>query len=371
MSAPDPTVAVLGGGQLGRMLGLAAIPLGLRFRFLDPAEGPPAAAVGSVITAELDDLLAVDRLVDGAAVCTYEWEGVAATTAAHAAGRVPVHPTPRALEVAQDRLVEKETMREIGIRVADFVAVDDAGGLRRALDTIGLPAVLKTRRGGYDGKGQVVLRAPADVDAALATVGSAASILETFVPFRREVSVVAVRSRHGEVRVWPLAENVHAGGILRESRAPAPADAAVLAQAETHITKLLDALDYVGVLALECFEVDGELVGNEVAPRVHNSAHWTIEGAVTSQFENHVRAVVGLPLGGTEARGHAAMLNAIGALPERAAVLAVPGAHLHDYGKEPRRARKVGHVTVVADDVADLDARLALLRPIVAAATEG
>ena len=268
----------------------------------------------------------------------------------------PVRPGPRALDVAQDRLVEKTALRALGIATAPFAAVDDRAGLHDAVDAIGLPAVLKTRRGGYDGKGQVVLRERGRRRRRRGTaLGGVPSILEGFVAFDRELSIIARPvAVDGEVRCWPAVENVHRDGILRVTRAPAPGlDDALQAQAEACIRPLLDELDYVGVCCVELFDVGGELLANEIAPRVHNSGHWTIEGAETSQFENHVRAVVGLPLGSTAARGPAAMVNCIGAMPDRDAVLRIDGAHLHDYGKAPRPGRKLGHVTVTAPDAGD------------------
>jgi 5-(carboxyamino)imidazole ribonucleotide synthase len=367
MSADAPVVAVLGGGQLGWMLGLAGIPLGVRCRFLDPAPGASAGAVGPLVVGALGDERAVAEVVDGADVVTYEWEGVPADTARSLAPRLPVRPGPHPLAVSQDRLAEKETFARLGIGVPAFAAVDDRAGLDDALARLGAPAVLKTRRGGYDGKGQFVLRSAADADPAFDALGGVPLILEELVPFTREVSVLAARGLDGEVCVFPLVENVHRDGILRVSRAPAPAvDATQQAAAEVIAHLLLDDLDYVGVLAVELFErPDGDgtraLLANEMAPRVHNSGHWTIEGAETSQFEQHLRAVLGWPLGSPAPRGHAAMCNAIGALPPRDAVLAIPGARLHDYRKEPRPGRKVGHVTVVADSADELEARLAAL----------
>jgi 5-(carboxyamino)imidazole ribonucleotide synthase len=360
-------VAVLGGGQLGRMLGLAGIPLGLRFRFLDPAEGAPAAAVGDLVVGPLGDELALAAVARDAVAVTYEWEGVPADAARFLARDRPVRPGARSLEVAQDRLVEKETFRRLGIGTPAFAAVADRTDLDAAVAAVGgLPAVLKTRRGGYDGKGQAVLHSAADVDAAWRELGAGATplVLETLVPFDRELSVLAVRGLDGAIACWPLVENRHEGGILRVSRAPAlGADAALQARAEELAARLLADLDHVGVLAVELFDVGGDLLANEIAPRVHNSGHWTIEGAVTSQFENHLRAVLGWPLGSTAARGPSAMVNCIGMMPSRADVLAVPGAHLHDYGKAPRRGRKLGHVTVVATDDAELAARLDALLP--------
>jgi 5-(carboxyamino)imidazole ribonucleotide synthase len=363
--APDrPLVAVLGGGQLGRMLGLAGIPLGLRFRFLDPSPAAPAQAVGELVVGALDDEAALLRTVEGAAVVTYEWEGVPADAARMLEARGhTVHPSTRALEASQDRLTEKTTFRDLGIPVFPFAPVDDLDGLRRAVAEIGLPAVLKTRRGGYDGKGQAVLREPADVGPAWEELRAGGPlILEAFVPFDREVSVLAVRKPDGHIHVWPLVENHHEGGILRVSIAPVTdAGDELQVLANGYVQKLLEHFDYVGVLAVELFEVDGTLAANEMAPRVHNSGHWTIEGAVTSQFENHLRAVLGWPIGSARAVGVSAMVNAIGSLPDRDEVLAVPGAHFHDYAKDPRPGRKVGHVTVTAEDTDDLDARLAAL----------
>ncbi len=356
-------VAVLGGGQLGRMLGLAGIPLGLRFRFLDPTAGAPAASVGELVVGALGDEIALAAAAREATVVTYEWEGVPADAARFLAGGVPVRPGPRSLEVSQDRLTEKETFRRLGVGTPAFAAVDDRAALDRAMaDVGGLPAVLKTRRGGYDGKGQRVLRDASDVDGAWAELGGVPLLLEALVPFDRELSVLAVRGLDGEVACWPLVENRHEGGILRLSRAPAPGvDAALQTRGEQLAARLLDDLDHVGVLAVELFDVGGELLANEIAPRVHNSGHWTIEGAETSQFENHLRAILGLPLGATVPLGSSAMLNCIGEMPARAAVLSVPGAHLHDYGKSPRPGRKLGHVTVTAGDDDELTARLVAL----------
>ena len=358
----SPLVAVLGGGQLGRMIGLAAIPLGVRCRFLDPVPGAPAAAVGPLVVGPLGDEGALAEVAAGADVVTYEWEGVPADGARALAANVAVRPDWRALAVAQDRLDEKTAFRRLGIGVAPFAAVDSPADLDAALATTGMPAILKTRRGGYDGKGQSVVRDAVDADAAWKALGGVPLILEAMVPFDRELSVIAARGTDGDVRCYPLVENVHRDGILRVSRAPAPGiDAALQGAGEAIARRLLDDLDYVGVLTVELFAVEGSLLANEIAPRVHNSGHWTIEGAETSQFEQHLRAVLGWPLGSPRARGYAAMLNAIGELPPRDAVLAVPGARFHDYGKAPRPGRKVGHVTVVADTDDALDERLTRL----------
>ena len=359
-------VTVLGGGQLGRMLGLAGIPLGLSFRFLDPSPEAPAAAVGDLVVGALADVAAARDAATGATVVTYEWEGVPAETARALSADTPVLPPAGALEVSQDRLVEKNTFRALGIATAPYRAVEDRASLDAAIDELGVPAVLKTRRGGYDGKGQMVLRSAGDTEAAWHQLGGVPLILEGFVAFRRELSIVAVRGADGATACWPAVENQHVDGILRRTRAPAPGlDAALQQRAEACIRPLLDSLDYVGVGCVELFEANGTLLANEMAPRVHNSGHWTIEGAETSQFENHLRAVLGRPLGSTSARGVSAMVNCIGVMPDRDSILAIPGAHLHDYGKEPRPGRKLGHVTVTATDEATLDERLASVEAIV------
>lgn len=360
-----PRVAVLGGGQLGRMLALAGMPLGVRFQFLDPTPDATAGGVGPLIVGDLGDPAAVAAGVRGATVVTYEWEGVPADGARAAAAEAPVRPDPRALDVAQDRLVEKQTFGRLGIETADWAPVDDAATLDTAIDAVKVPAVLKTRRGGYDGKGQRVLWTTADRKGARDAVGGVPAILEALVPFDRELSILAARGVNGSTRCWPLVENRHVEGILRVSRAPAPGRTAELqASAEELAARLLDELDYVGVLAVELFQHDGRLLANELAPRVHNSGHWTIEGSATSQFEQHVRAILGWPLGSTEMRGIAGMVNCIGGLPDRDAVLAIEGAHLHDYEKEPRPGRKVGHVTVVAATPEQRDERVATVEAL-------
>jgi 5-(carboxyamino)imidazole ribonucleotide synthase len=357
-------LAVLGGGQLGRMLGLAAVPLGVGLRFLDPSPLAPAQAVGPLVVGGLGDATALFETTAGATVVTYEWEGVPADAVrALEADGARVRPSIRALDVAQDRLAEKTTFRDLAIRVPEFAPVDDPEQLGDAIDAIGLPAVLKTRRGGYDGKGQLVLRERRDAARAWEELGpSAPLILEAWVDFRREVSVLAVRGTDGDTRCWPVVENDHVDGILRVSRAPAPDGDALQLAADGYVRRLLDHFDYVGVVALELFDTEDGLLANEMAPRVHNSGHWTIEGAATSQFENHVRAVLGWPLGPTHALGAAAMVNCIGAVPDPAAVLGIEGAHLHRYGKDPRPGRKVAHVTVTAPDDTTLDARLDAVR---------
>jgi 5-(carboxyamino)imidazole ribonucleotide synthase len=359
------TVGILGAGQLGRMLALAGYPLGLRFRFLDPAPEAPAAQLAERLAADFDDLSALDAFLSGVDVVTYEFENVPVTLAATLAERVPVFPPPAALAASQDRLTEKTLFRRLGLPTAPFVAVDDRTDLDRGLETIGLPAVLKTRRFGYDGKGQFVLRSPEDVETAWDAFDGVPLILEGWVPFDSEVSQIAVRGRDGATVFYPLVENRHENGILRLSLAPAAETDELLQELSVELTgRVLRELDYVGVLTIEFFRKEGRLIANEMAPRVHNSGHWTIEGATTSQFENHLRAVIGWPLGPAAARGPCAMVNLIGTLPETTAVLAVPGAHLHLYGKTPRPGRKLGHVTLCANDVGQLYERLRRLRTV-------
>lgn len=355
-------VGVLGAGQLGRMLALAGHPLGLGCRFLDHAPDACAGQVAPLTVGEFD-AAGVAALAAECDVLTYDWENVPVEALRATAARHPVWPPLAALEVGQDRLTEKDCFRALDITTPTYRAVGSREELADATRAIGFPAVLKTRRLGYDGKGQRLLRDASELDAAWTALAGAPSILEGFVRFERELSLVAVRGRDGGFRAWPLTENRHRAGILHSSIAPYP-DPALQARAEDQVRRLMERFGYLGVLAVEYFVSGGTLIANEFAPRVHNSGHWTIEGATTSQFENHLRAICGLPLGATAARGHAAMLNFIGRVPERARVLAVPGAHLHDYGKAPRPGRKVGHATVVGDDRGQVLARLAELEAV-------
>ena len=361
------TIGVLGGGQLGRMLALAGTPLGERFVFLDPMPESPAGHVGELLVGAYDDRASLAALASRCSVVTYEFESVPALAvrALEELGAL-VFPPGGALEVAQDRLQEKSFFERLSIPTAEFAPVESREELGRAATRIGLPAVLKTRRFGYDGKGQAVLRAESDLDTAWAAVNGAPSILERFVPFDRELSILAVRGRDGSAATYALVENHHAGGILRVSYAPAPnVSTAVQAKAAAYAERIVNELSYVGVLALELFAAGDELLANEMAPRVHNSGHWTIEGAETSQFENHLRAILGLPLGATACVGASAMVNVIGAAPDRAALLAVEGAHVHLYGKEPAPGRKLGHVTVRGESQAAIAERVARVRAIV------
>lgn len=350
-------IGVLGGGQLGRMLAMAALPLGVRTRFLDTSPEAPAAAVGELIVGDAADPGVLARFVRGLSLVTYEFENFSADIVEAAQAHVPVYPPATALRTGQDRLREKTLFADLGIDVPAFAPADSEQELAHALASIGTPCVVKTRRMGYDGKGQAVVRTPEDARALWARLGGVPLLVEAFVPFTSEVSIIGVRSLQGEVRTYPLVNNVHVGGILRQSLCPAPGvPAGVEETARTHMSAVLERLEYVGVLAIEFFEVSGRLLANEMAPRVHNSGHWTIEGAHTSQFENHVRAVCGMPLGDTGARGASMMLNIIGE-PVDAARRLQMGArvHVHDYGKEPRAGRKVGHLTIVADTPGEIE----------------
>ena len=350
------------------MLGLAGYPLGLHFRFLDPSPEAPVGRIASRVTAEFTDESALEKFAHGLDLITYEFENVPVRAARFLAERVPVFPPPEALEAAQDRLREKQFFQKLGIRTTEFAPVANREALDSAVVKLGLPAVLKTCRLGYDGKGQSLLctaeevaRAKSELPAEDGHLG-ASFILERFIPFTRELSVLGVRSRMGETAVYPLVENHHRQGILRLSLAPAPQlDRTTECSAGDAVRRVMEALHYAGVLAIEFFESDGRLLANEMAPRVHNSGHWTIEGALTSQFENHLRAILGLPLGSANALGHSAMLNLIGELPPVAQVLRVPDAHVHLYGKVARAGRKLGHVTLRGNSAEQLATRLAEL----------
>ena len=356
------TVGILGGGQLARMLALSGAPLGLRFLVMDTVADACAGQFAPLLVGDYRDERALAEFAAKIDVATFDFENVPAESAQWLSERVPVFPSPHALAIAQDRLAEKTLFRELGIPVPDFATVASREELDVALAQVGVPCILKTRRLGYDGKGQFRIRSLADADAAWAALGAQAAkvglIVEAFVPFERELSVVAVRGRDGEFRSWPLTENWHVDGVLSASLAPAQVEPALAAKAEAHAHRLAEKTDYVGVFALELFCRGGELLANEMAPRVHNSGHWTLEGAETSQFHNHLRAVLGLPLGATRMLGHACMLNWIGEMPEAAALLAEAGGHWHDYGKQPRAGRKVGHATLRADAPGELAAAL-------------
>ena len=348
--APGGRIGVLGGGQLGRMLALAAARLGYRVHVYAPdAEDGPAGLVAAARTAaDYGDRRALAAFAQSVDVVTFEFENLPVEALEALAALRPVRPSPSALAVTQDRLLEKRFLREAGIAVPAFVQVDGPADFVGAAETTGLPAVLKTRRFGYDGKGQARVMAASELPAAWRAIGEAPAILEAFVPFEREISVVAARGQDGGFACYPPAENRHENHVLRTSVAPASLPPEVAEEAGAIARRLLERLDYVGVLGVEMFlEKGGRLSVNELAPRVHNSGHWTLDGAVTSQFEQHVRAVCGLPLGAPDALARAEMTNLLGDEVEGwRAILAEPGARLHLYGKaEARPGRKMGHVT--------------------------
>lgn len=358
-------IGVLGGGQLGRMLALAGLPLGLRFRFLDPSPTAPAANLGELICGDYQDPGLLPRFVEGLDLVTYEFENVPLNTARWLANRTPVYPPAEALEASQNRIKEKTTFQKLDIPTPTFTAVSSRAELNEALSRIGLPAVLKTCRFGYDGKGQQSLNSEEDVEAAWQALRGVPLILEKRVHFSRELSILAVRSTRGETAFYPLVENQHRRGILRLSRVPVlDLSEGIQTQATDHARKLLEHFRYVGVIAIEFFQVGDTLIANEMAPRVHNSGHWTIEGARTSQFANHLRALHGWPLGPTDLLGHSAMVNIIGVQPTSEEVLAIPGAALHLYGKSAQPDRKLGHITVVEQTKDLVDAALRRLQSV-------
>ncbi len=347
-------IGILGAGQLGRMLALAGYPLGHRFRFLDPASDSPAGLLADHLALGYADTSALEQFANGLDVVTYEFENVPVEAARHLEKFVPVYPPSLALEKAQDRFVEKSFFQELGIPTPKFTIDLNS--------SFSFPAVLKTRRMGYDGKGQSIVHSQAEVAAEKAVD----CILEEFVSFDRELSIIAVRNKSGETKFYPLIENHHRDGILRLSLVIGNVSAELQKQAEEYATRVMSALNYVGVLTIEFFEKDGQLLANEMAPRVHNSGHWTIEGAITSQFENQVRAVCDAPLGSTNPLGVCAMVNLVGTLPDETSILKIEGAHLHLYDKAPRPKRKLGHITLVEKDVATLNEKLDEIRKLYA-----
>jgi 5-(carboxyamino)imidazole ribonucleotide synthase len=343
-----PRIGILGAGQLALMLAQASTALDLDV-VCAGQPGDCAQQVAEVKAVDLDDPSAVAAFAADVDMVTIESENIDA----HALEGLALYPNARAIGIAQDRLIEKRFFNGCGISTAPFAPVDSLEDLKRAINVTGLPAILKTRRMGYDGKGQVRLRAASEAAVAWAEVGEVPCILEGMVEFTAEVSLIAVRGRTGKIVFYPLIRNHHREGILRTSIAPF-VDEKLQRQAEEYLTKLLEALDYVGVLAVEFFIVNGRLLANEMAPRVHNSGHWTIEGSQTSQFENHLRAIAGMELGGTESRP-TVMLNCIGTMPSEEETASFPNLFRHDYGKEPRPARKVGHLTFPASETAAIE----------------
>jgi 5-(carboxyamino)imidazole ribonucleotide synthase len=378
MSAPR--LGILGGGQLGRMLALAAARLGIRCRCWDPSPEAVAGDVAELICAPFDDARALDRFLAGLEAVTLEFENVPVALVERISSRGAMFPGPRALATGQDRVAEKTLFDSMGLETPAWRAADSREAFERACAELGLPVIAKTRRMGYDGKGQAVVRAEADIAPAFArltgegvegdeTSRRAGLIVEKLVPFTRELSILGVRSREGSTAFYPLVENVHRAGMLRRSVAPAPGvDQSTEFHARACIARVMDALGYVGVMAVELFEVGGRLLGNELAPRVHNSGHWTIEGSASSQFENHVRAVMGLPLGSPAMLApRATMVNFIGRMPTRE-LLALPGVAAHDYAKAPRAGRKVGHATVLSCEGSGADERVAAVEHLAAEA---
>lgn len=337
-------VGILGGGQLARMIALAGYPLGVDFIILDPSKEAGAVPLGEHLHGQYDDPQLLEELAQKADVVTYEFENVPASVANYLAEHTRVFPAPNALAVAQDRLHEKNFFQQLNIPTAVYAAVKNLQELQIAMQNIGYPAILKSRRMGYDGKGQVVLKSHDQLEDAWQSMQDVPSIVEGFVDFQREVSIIAARRPNGEINFYPLSENAHDKGVLRIAECCIEDD--LQQHAQEYVTRLMEALDYVGVIALELFDVNGKLIANEFAPRVHNSGHWTIEGAETSQFENHLRAIMDLPLGSTKPRGNTAMVNFIGGVPETSSLLETENVHLHLYAKSPRKGRKVAHATI-------------------------
>ena len=339
-------IGIIGAGQLGQMLGFAARDLGVECVFLDPSDSPPASACGDVIQRPFDDPGALAELAATCDVVTYEFENVPVEALHRIENEVPIYPPPGALQHSQDRLAEKRLFDRLEIPLPGYQVVDAREDIDTAVDRLGLPLVIKTRRLGYDGKGQFVIRDAAGVETAWQTLGGSGLIAEQWVPFDYEVSCIGVRNVDGDIVIYPLSHNVHEQGILRTSRSPV--DAPALAEtAERYVRTMLEHLDYVGTLALELFVCGDRLLANEFAPRVHNSGHWSIEGSATSQFENHLRAILNRPLGSTASVGHAGMVNLIGDIPP--AAREIDDTYLHDYGKSPRPGRKLGHITLICD----------------------
>jgi 5-(carboxyamino)imidazole ribonucleotide synthase len=351
---PGDTIGILGGGQLGRMLAMAAARLGLRCQVFSPDPDSPAFDVVLHATcAEYADVEALELFANDVDIITYEFENVPAASAMILAARRPVLPDRKTLETTQDRLIEKDFVKQLGIGTADYAEVSSAAELRAAIAKIGLPAVIKTRRFGYDGKGQAIIRAGDDPDRVWDDLGTKSAILEAFIPFACEISVIAARSADGHVECFDVTENEHRDHILKISRAPAAIPEALAEQARAIAQKIANALNYVGVLAVEMFVVQeaggAKVLVNEIAPRVHNSGHWTLDGASISQFEQHIRAIAGWPLGKPVRHGPVTMTNLIGNdIDSYEQWLTVPGATVHLYGKGPARpGRKMGHVTQV------------------------
>jgi 5-(carboxyamino)imidazole ribonucleotide synthase len=350
-------VGIVGAGQLGRMMALAGYPLGLRCSFLDTSPDAPGAQVAPILVGPLEDPALLETLASRNDVLTFDWENIAGRALASLEKLTPIRPSRTALEVSQDRLHEKALFERLRIPVAAHAAVDAPRDLERAVFELGVPGILKTRRLGYDGKGQYLIDRRDQIEEAWSAMGAEGLIYEKFQAFSREVSIIGARSGTGELVTYPLSANTHAGGILRYGLAPFVRPN-LERTAKIYLKRIMKALDYIGVLAIEFFVVNGRLVANEMAPRVHNSGHWTIEGCITSQFENHLRAICNLPLGSTRPLGHTAMVNFLGEMPDREELLEIEGLAFHDYGKAPRANRKLGHCTVLRARAVDRDRAL-------------
>ena len=350
-------VGIVGAGQLGRMLALAGYPLGVRCTFLDRSADAPGAQVAPLLVGPLEDAALLAELASRSDVVTFDWENISGKALAPLEKLTAIRPPRAALEASQDRLQEKALFKRLKIPVAAHAQVDSKEQFVQATGKLGIPGVLKTRHMGYDGKGQFVVKHKSEIGAAWDLIGGEGLIYEKFQPFSRELSIVGARSAAGHIVYYPLSANCHAGGILRYSVAPFT-NLRLERSARLYLKRVMNTLNYVGVLTIEFFVVHGRLIANEMAPRVHNSGHWTIEGCVTSQFENHLRAICNLPLGSTRALGHTAMINFIGQLPSRERLLKTIGLAFHDYGKEPRPGRKVGHCTILKARTKDRDQAL-------------
>jgi 5-(carboxyamino)imidazole ribonucleotide synthase len=352
-------VGVLGGGQLAQMMALAGFPLGIKVIALESTQDCPAGLVTDVVVGDYTDQQKLKELAEQVDVVTYEFENVDVPSV-ESIETPNVYPAPNALSISQDRILEKCFFDSISVPTAQYFPVDSVQDLQQAIEKIGLPAILKTRRFGYDGKGQFMIKAQEEIEQAFSELGAKNLIVEQKINFDREVSCIAVRAVSGETAFYDLVENVHVGGILRTSTVITE-NSNVNQLAKSYAEKVLTELNYVGVIAIEFFEVKGKLIANEMAPRVHNSGHWTIEGAVTSQFENHLRAILDLPLGSADTVGYPMMFNVISKHPEISEILKIPYAHCHVYGKQERQGRKLGHITLSAINSESLTQEVKLL----------